>query len=131
MRDEAAPKTFGQFFKEQRQRLGLTLRAFCEGARLDAGNLSKLERGILPPPESREKLEEYASHLRLREASTEWYEFFDLAAAEQGRLPHDLVDDDKVREKLPVLFRTLRGQRLPDEGLDEIVRKVRGDLSGR
>jgi len=35
-----------------------------------------------------------------------------------------LADADIV-EKLPILFRTLRGQKVPDEQLDELVRTIR------
>jgi len=124
-------KTFGGYFKERRQALGLTLRAFCAQAGLDAGNLSKLERGILAPPESREKLAEYARHLALQEGSAEWFEFFDLAAAAHGRLPPDLADDAEIVERLPVLFRTLRGERVDDETLERLVKHMRDDRSGR
>ena len=51
---------FGQYFKKMRQKRGLTLRKFCFKHGIDPGNISKLERGIISPPRSREKLEEYA-----------------------------------------------------------------------
>jgi transcriptional regulator with XRE-family HTH domain len=124
-------KTFGEFFKDRRIARGLTLRAFCAEAGLDAGNLSKLERGILPPPESREKLEEYAKHLRIEEGSAAWFELFDLAAAEKGRLPADLADDQEIVARLPLLFRTLRGERVSDEKMDLLVKHLRVDRSGR
>ena len=117
--------SFGAFFKECRIRTGKTLRAFCEAHGFDAGNLSRLERGLLPPPTGDEKLREYASALGLTEGSDEWYTFFDRAAAERGRLPKDLLSDAEVVDKLPVLFRTIRGERLSDERLDALVEKLR------
>lgn len=45
---------FGDFFKEKRIQKGFTLRGFCKAHGLDPGNISKLERGMLPPP-SRKK----------------------------------------------------------------------------
>ena len=116
--------TFGAFFKRQRMALGLTLREFCQQNGLDAGNLSRLERGLMPPPQG-EKLTAYAETLGLEEASDEWYEFFDLAAAEKGRIPEDLKTEE-VLDKLPILFRTLRGQKVPDDKLDELVNLVKG-----
>jgi transcriptional regulator with XRE-family HTH domain len=116
--------TFGKLFKERRMALGLTLREFCHQNGLDAGNLSRLERGLAPPPQG-ERLGDYAEMLGLDEGSDEWYEFFDLAAAERGRIPEDLQTEDVV-EKLPILFRTLRGQRVPDDKLDELVKLVKG-----
>jgi transcriptional regulator with XRE-family HTH domain len=116
---------FGGFFKRRRIALGKTLRRFCHENGLDPGNISRLERGILPAPQGREIVESYAKCLKLKRGSDEWYEFFDLAAAETGRIPQEILDDPEVLEKLPILFRTLRGQKVPDEKLDELVRKIR------
>lgn len=115
---------FGAFFKQKRLELGLSLRQFCLEHGLDPGNISKLERGRLSPPQH-DKLEEYARLLGIPEGSDDWYTFFDLAAAEAGRIPQDILSDEEVVEKLPLLFRTLRGERIPDDKLDELVKKVR------
>lgn len=115
---------FGAFFREKRLALGVSLREFCLRHGLDPGNLSKLERGRLAPPQH-EKLDEYARLLGLTEGSDDWYQFFDLAAAEAGRIPADILNDQEVAEKLPILFRTLRGQRIPDEQLDELAEKLK------
>ena len=116
---------FGEFFKQRRIALRKTLRQFCRENELDPGNISRLERGLLPPPQGREILESYAKLLKLRKGSDDWYMFFDLAAAETGRIPQELLEDKDVLEKLPILFRTLRGQKVPDEQLDELVRTIR------
>ena len=52
-------------------------------------------------------------------------DFFDLAAAQTGRIPPEILEDESFVEKLPILFSTLRGQRASDEQLDELVRKLR------
>lgn len=116
---------FGKFFKNMRLRTGLTLRNFCFTFSLDPGNLSKLERGLVPPPASREKLEKYASYLELKEGTDEWYEFFDLAAACTGRIPADVMSDSRLVEKLPLVFRTLRGQKVSEDQLDELAELIR------
>ena len=105
--------------------LGLTLRKFCLEGALDPGNISRLERGLLSPPQDRNKLESYARLLKIEKESGQWYEFFDLAAAETGRIPHEIMQDRELAGKLPLLFRTLRGEKVPDEKLDELVRKLR------
>lgn len=117
---------FGEFFKTKRQALGLTLREFCLKHKLDPGNLSRLERGLLPPPQDRKVLEQYADDLAMKQGTGDWYTFFDLAAAAKGRLPDDLLEDEEVLAKLPLVFRTLRGKRLTEKQLDELVKKVRG-----
>jgi transcriptional regulator with XRE-family HTH domain len=118
-------RRFGEFFKQRRLAMGKTLRQFCLENGLDPGNISRLERGLLSPPQGREVLESYAEHLKLKKGSDEWYEFFDLAAAETGRIPPEILEDADVVDKLPILFRTLRGQKVPDKQLDELVRKLR------
>jgi len=116
---------FGEFFKQKRIALGATLRQFCQENGLDAGNISKLERGLLPPPQTREKLEEYAKLLKIKKGSDDWYQFFDLAAAETGRIPEELLAKREIVDKLPILFRTLRGQKVPEEKLDELIEKIK------
>ena len=119
---------FGEFFKAQRMKLGLTLRAFCEKHGLDPSNMSKIERGLLPPPQG-EKLYEYAKHLGLKSGTNDWYEFCDLAATGAGRIPADL-QEEAMAGKLPLFFRTLResakdGGRDTEELLKELIEKIR------
>lgn len=116
---------FGDFFKAKRIARGKTLRQFCLENELDPGNISKLERGLFPPPQH-EKLQEYAKLLGIKEGSDDWYQFFDLAAAEAGKIPQDILSDEQVVEKLPILFRTLRGKKVSDEKLNKLVRKIKG-----
>ena len=92
---------------------------------LDPGNISRIERGISSPPQSREKLEEYARYLGIEDGSDDWYYFFDYAAAATGRIPQDVMNDEKLVRKLPVVFRTLRGQKLSAEKLVELAESVR------
>jgi transcriptional regulator with XRE-family HTH domain len=117
--------TFGQFFKEMRLRTGLSLRQFCLDHGLDPGNISKMERGLASPPQSKEKLEEYAKHLSIEKDSDDWYNFFDYAFAETGRIPPDVMSDEELVKKLPVVFRTLRGQKLTVEKLKQLAELIR------
>ena len=117
--------TFGSWVKALRQARGLTLRAFCAKNGLDPGNLSRLERGLVPPPQSEDKLAEYAAALGLTAGTADWQAFFDRAAAARGELPKDLLEDEAVVEKLPLLFRTLRGDPLSPDKLDDLIDKVR------
>lgn len=114
---------FGEFFKERRITLGLTLREFCEKHDLDPGNISKLERGKMSPPKEA-KLKEYAKCLRLKKESEEWYEFLELAAIASNKLPPEFTDAE-VAEKLPIFFRTVRGQKLSKEKLDKLIKIIK------
>ena len=116
---------FGQFFKKMRLRTGLSLRQFCLEHGLDPGNISKLERGLASPPQSKEKLEEYARYLGIEKNSDDWYNFFDYAAASTGRIPPDVMSDEELVKKLPFVFRTLRGQKLSPEKLNHLAELIR------
>ena len=118
-------KLFGEYFKASRIAIKKTLRQFCSENGLDPGNISKLERSLLPPPQSREKLEEYAGYLKIKKGSDDWYTFFDLAAAETGKIPDDIMAKGKIEDKLPILFRTLRGQKVSDENLEKLIKMLR------
>ena len=65
-----AVRQFGEFFKNRRIALKMTLRQFCRDNSLDPGNISRLERGLLPPPQGRETLESYAKLLKLRKGQS-------------------------------------------------------------
>lgn len=117
--------TFGSYFKELRTRKGWSLRRFCERNGYDPGNISRLERGVFPPPESPQKLREYAKALGLKQGGEEWIDFFDRAAAARGQIPADFVADEKLVRRLPVLFRTLRGRKVTAENLDRLVEMIR------
>ena len=116
---------FGVFFEELRQTSKLTLREFCKRAGCDPANISRMERGLIPPPKGREILERYAGILGLVEATDDWYQFFDLAAADQGIVPADIMEDPELVKALPVFFRTLRGQKPTTKELRRIAEKIR------
>jgi transcriptional regulator with XRE-family HTH domain len=116
---------FGEFVKARRQARGLTLRSFCEKHGFDPGNVSRLERGLMQPPQDEKKQSEFALALGLTAGTNDWQEFFDRAAACRGEIPSDLMANEKVVEKLPLLFRTLRGGPVPPERLDDLVDKIR------
>ena len=116
---------FGDIFRRLRIASGQTLRSFCLLHELDPGNMSKLERGRLAPPESQDTLQSYALWLGLKEGANDWEAFFDCASAERGRVPEDLLKDEELVDKLPVLFRTIRGIKANGESLDELIEKIR------
>jgi len=118
-------KTFGELFKRLRIESGHTLRQFCLNHGFDPGNISKLERGRLAPPKSREKLQEYARALGVEEGSGDWFEFFDRAAACSGEIPKDILSDEELVGKLPLVFRTLRGEKLSEKQMKELIETIR------
>lgn len=116
---------FARRLKELRLETGLSLREFCQKHGIDPGNYSRLERGHFPPPQKTELLSKYAAALGLESGSDQWLEFFDLAAASRGELPKDLSSDEEFLAKLPVLFRTIRGEAVSPDKLDDLIDKIR------
>ncbi len=118
-------KSFGDFFKSLRKRKRITLRDFCLKASADPANISRLERGAMPPPQDTDILERYAKALSIEVGSDDWYTFFDLAAANRGIIPKDLMSDTEIVGMLPAFFRTLRGQKPTVEEMRKLVDKIR------
>jgi transcriptional regulator with XRE-family HTH domain len=75
----ATSSDFGAFFRSIREGLGLSLREFCRRTGFDQANVSRLERGLLPPPKGEKVLTAYAKGLKLKPASAEWERFMTLA----------------------------------------------------
>ncbi len=118
-------KSFGEFFKALRKKKRITLREFCKRATADPANISRLERSAMPPPQDSDILTRYAEALDVQVGSDEWYQFFDLAAADRGIIPKDLMSDREVVEKLPAFFRTLRGQKPTEEEMQKVIDKIK------
>ncbi len=77
---------FGEAFRARREALGLTLTEFARINGIDKGNLSKVERGLLPPPQDPAVLADYVRALKHDSDSAEARRFIELAAAETNRL---------------------------------------------
>ena len=112
---------FGEFLKQHRAQLRIPLREFCRCNSLDPAYISKLERGVVSPPKSAKALERLAVALKIKSGTPKWQELFDLAAIEKGMIPSDLLSNRELCEKLPMVFRTLRGNILSKEKLDEVI----------
>ena len=115
--------TFGSFVKESRLKKGFTLRDFCREMEFDASNWSKVERGVLMPPKSPKVLKKIAQTLGLAEKSDDWHTLFDLAAI--SFIPVGLLNDRAVVQKLPIFFRTVRGEKPSTQDMKELVKKIR------
>jgi transcriptional regulator with XRE-family HTH domain len=104
----ATESQFGPFFRTVRKALGLNLREFCRRNGFDPGNVSRLERGLTPPPKAQDGLEEYAKALKLKPKTERWNQFMELAAAETGRIPSAILEDQAMAANLPKVLRKLR-----------------------
>ncbi len=106
----STPKTFGEFFRSRRKTLGLSQSEFCRRNGFDKGNISRLERGHVPPPQDPRLLDAYAAALKLKEGTADWERFSELAGIETGRIPADILDDPRAMRHLSEAFRTARAR---------------------
>ncbi|MDO9341459.1 MAG: helix-turn-helix transcriptional regulator [Bacteroidales bacterium] len=113
---------FANFIREKRIAAGLTLREFCKLFGFDASNWSKVERGLLTPPQSKKILDEIASVLKIEKESQGYKEMIDLAAL--SSIPEDLIESE-ILEQLPVFFRTVRGDKPTEEELKTLLNKIK------
>jgi transcriptional regulator with XRE-family HTH domain len=118
-------QSFGEFFKNLRKKKRITLREFCLKASADPANISRLERGAMPPPQDTDILERYAKTLGIKTGSNDWYKFFDLAATDRGIIPKDIMSDREAVKMLPAFFRTLRGQKPTEEEMRKFADKIK------
>jgi len=123
---EKGEKTmFGKFIKEKRLSKGLGLREFCKIIEVDASNWSKVERGVLAPPQAEEKLRKIAMVLDIEFESALWREMKDKASIAAGIIPQDILSDTKVLNSLPMFFRTLRSEKPTPEELDRLIQMMK------
>ncbi|MFO7610033.1 MAG: helix-turn-helix transcriptional regulator [Candidatus Krumholzibacteriia bacterium] len=116
---------FGPYVRKMRVGRGETLRQFCGRAGMDPAYVSRIERGLLAPPQDQEKLEHYAEALGFAHGTAPWQEFMDLAATAAGRLPQDALENEQLMACLPAFLRTMRGQQVEDEELDQLIDLIR------
>jgi len=118
-------KMFGEFIKERRIAKGVSLREFCKRIEIDASNWSKVERGLLAPPQDEEKLRKIAQVLGIKFGSPLWKEMQDKANIDAGIIPEDILSDEKVLNSLPIFFRTIRSEKPTPEDLDKLIDMIR------
>ena len=76
-------------------------------------------------PLGQDKLEDYASALKIQEGSEAWIQFFDLATISNKTLDLGKIKDEALLRKLPILFRTLENKELTEEELDQLVETIK------
>jgi transcriptional regulator with XRE-family HTH domain len=114
--------SFANFIREKRVAAGLTLREFCRLTGFDASNWSKIERGLLTPPQSKNVLDEIAKVLKIKTGSEDYKEMLDMAAL--SAIPDGLIESE-ILEQLPFFFRTVRGEKPTEEELKTLITKIR------
>jgi transcriptional regulator with XRE-family HTH domain len=116
---------FGDLVRGRRAELRLSLRDFAMRADVDAGNLSKLERGRLNPPQDAAVLDRICVALEWDPQGNPAQELRDIAAVENGRIPEDLLNDEEVLSRMPLLLRTVHNRQLDHEEIEKLIDVIR------
>ena len=116
---------YGEFVKEIRMKKEISLREFCKQAEMDASNWSKIERGLLAPPQDEDKLKNIARALGIKIGSETWKEMRDLANIDAGIIPDDIRSDADILKALPMFFRTMRSDKPTAEELDKLIDMIK------
>lgn len=111
---------FGSYLKYLRIEAGMSLRSFAEEANYDVSNLSKIERGLLPPPPGNLLLRKWAQLLGLASDSAEHEFFMDLSAATRAEVPEGLSQKEAA-QYLPAFYRTLRNKRQDEQSYNRLI----------
>ena len=116
---------FGEFVRGRRLRQNLTLREFCRRINEDPSNWSKVERGILMPPQSKVKLREIAKTLNMKKGENEYNNLFDRATIAAGKIPEYILSDKAVVNALPAFLRTIGSVKPTKEEIEKLIEKLK------
>jgi transcriptional regulator with XRE-family HTH domain len=115
---------FGEFIREKRLALGLSLRTFAREVGMQPSNYCNVENGVLPPP-SAEGVERIAVALGLERASSERVRLLDMAAEARREVPADIAKIVRKNDLIPALLRTVESERVSEEKLRGIIEDLR------
>jgi transcriptional regulator with XRE-family HTH domain len=119
--------TFGEFLKEKRLALGLSLRELARRVGMQPSNYCNVEADVLPPPPV-ESLEKLCRALNIKKGTSDFELFHDLAAKGRDEIPADVVRIVKENELIPAMLRTVEYEQLSKQQLRGIIEDLR---SGR
>lgn len=117
-------KEFGELLQRRRAELRLSLRECAVRADIDAGNLSRIERGRVLPPQDPDVLARLVDALELV-GTPQAQELLDVAAMQNGRIPRDILSNEEVMSALPVLLRTVNNKQLDGARIEKLVNLIK------
>jgi transcriptional regulator with XRE-family HTH domain len=115
---------FGEYVRNRRLNRDLTLREFCRQAGEDPSNWSKIERGMLPPPQDAKKLDQIAGVLGIRRGGAEYRRLLDEAAVSGGKIPKDLMANKAIVGLLPAFLRTIGSEKPTKREIMNLIKKL-------
>ena len=120
-----ASALFGKHLKALRKASGKAARIVALEAGMQPSNYSRLEYGVINPPQTKQKLDRLASAVGVF-GSTEMSQFYDLAAAANKSVPLDLADIISKDDAIPLMLRIIGNKKLSKQEVHEILKLVRG-----
>ena len=116
--------TFGEFVKDKRQKLGITLRAFADALHIAPSYMSDIEKGKRNAP-TQDILENMSQILKLNDEDKNT--LFDLAANSKNEIAQDLTTYVSENPKVRVALRRAKELNLGDDDwlriIDEMINK--------
>ena len=114
--------TFGQKLRKLREEKGITQQLLATKLGYVTNSyIADAEKGKFIP--SKKKLKKIAKVLNFGENTENWYTLMDLAAI--THIPKELLSNQSIVDKLPVFFRTLRGQKPTRDELEELIKLIK------
>ncbi len=113
---------FHEFLRILRQSKEIGMREFAHKIGMDVGNYSRIERGIIAPPQKETVLKKIAKALELNNDDTK--KLIALGNLAVGRIPSEIAENMREYEYLPVLLRTIANKQLTDEQLRELTERI-------
>lgn len=120
--------SFGQLLKSKREAKRIGLREVCRKVGFDPSNWSKIERGIIAPPNDVDTLSRWAIALGVEENSDEFHDFIEFAQIAQGIIPQALPEKEML-VLLPAFFRTIRNEKPTKKDLDDLINLIKKETS--
>lgn len=113
--------TFGEFVKDKRQKLGITLRAFADVLHIAPSYVSDIEKGKRNAP-TQDILESMSQILKLNDE--EKNTLFDLAACSKNEIAQDLTSYVSDNPNLRVALRKAKELNFGDEEWVKIIEEI-------
>jgi len=119
-------ETFGEMLNRLRvEEACIGLRAFADMVNMRPSNLSNMERGRIPPPADKKKLDLICDALGLPSQDPRRDQLFDLAAQMKNRIPADVADAVREQPGIPVLVRTVSNRQLNEREIRDLAEYIK------
>jgi transcriptional regulator with XRE-family HTH domain len=121
MSNQSYPR-FGPYLKQLRLERRITLRDFAKRSGIDVGYLSRVERGVVTPPQHPEALEKLSEALEIESGGPKWSNLVDYGSVDNAAVPDDLMRRKPLANLLPFCFSKFR--QMTDEQFKAFTQKL-------